>query len=93
MLMEAMVEAGVRLGLTPHAARILTLQTALGAARMALESEVEPAVLRQRVTSPGGTTERAIDVLEQAALRERFEEALCAARDRSVELSEQLGRG
>jgi pyrroline-5-carboxylate reductase len=92
LLMEAMVQAGTRLGLTSDSARILTLQTALGAARMALESDVEPAILRQRVTSPGGTTERAIGVLEQAGLRDRVEEALRAARDRSVELSEQLGR-
>lgn len=93
LVMEALEAAGVQMGLSGAAARLLTLQTALGAARMALESEVEPGELRQRVTSPGGTTERAIAVLEMARLRAAFEDALRAARERAVELSEQLGRG
>ena len=73
--------------------RRLALQTALGAARMAIESDEEPATLRRRVTSPGGTTERAIAALEDGGLRELFARALTAARDRSVELSRLLGGG
>ena len=59
----AMEQAGIDLGLEGQTARLLTLQTALGAARMALESGESPAVLRERVTSPGGTTERALGIL------------------------------
>jgi pyrroline-5-carboxylate reductase len=58
--MEAMIKAGQALGLDEKTARALTLQTALGAAQMAITSDVPPAELRRRVTSKGGTTERAI---------------------------------
>lgn len=91
LVMEAMEAAAVQLGIPHETARLLTLQTALGAARMAIESDEEPATLRRRVTSPGGTTERAVAVLEDGGLRELFGRALTAARDRSVELSELLG--
>jgi pyrroline-5-carboxylate reductase len=90
LLMEAMEAAGVRLGLDPESARLLTLQTALGAARMAIESEESPETLRQRVTSPGGTTERALGVLEDGGLRPLVDTAITAARDRSEELSRLL---
>ncbi len=92
LVMEAMEAAARALGLPPQVAHLLTLQTALGAARMALESSDSPQVLRAKVTSPGGTTERAIEVFEDGALRPLFEQAMRAARDRSVELSEQLGK-
>ena len=91
LIMEAMEAAGVELGLPADTARLLTLQTALGAARMAMESSDGPAALRQQVTSPGGTTERALQVLEGSDLRELFKQALTSARDRSVELSKMLG--
>lgn len=91
LVMEAMAAAGRDLGLPAETAHLLTLQTAFGAARMALESSEAPQALRQRVTSPGGTTERAIGVLEDGGLRDLFERALKAARDRSVELSADLG--
>ena len=65
LTMEAMSAAGEELGLSRETAHLLTLQTALGAARMAIESSETPERLRQRVTSPGGTTERALEVLEQ----------------------------
>jgi len=91
LVMEAMEQAGIELGLSPETARILTLQTALGAARMAIESSEGPAKLRERVTSPGGTTERALAVLEGGELRGLFKRALQDARDRSVELSRLLG--
>lgn len=91
LIMEAMQAAAQQLGLAPDTARLLTLQTALGAARMALESTDPPATLRARVTSPGGTTERAIGVLEEGGIRDLFAHALKAAHDRSVELSDSLG--
>jgi pyrroline-5-carboxylate reductase len=91
LLMEAMIAAGEQLGLTPATARALTLQTALGAAQMAITSDVDAAELRRRVTSPGGTTERAIAHFEQSGLREIVSGALQAAAVRSKELSEQLG--
>jgi pyrroline-5-carboxylate reductase len=90
LLMEAMEEAGVELGLDAETARLLTIQTALGAARMAVESESEPARLRAQVTSPGGTTERALAVFEEAGLRSVVARALSAARDRAVEISRAL---
>lgn len=91
MVMEAMEAAAMKLGLPEETARLLNLQTALGAARMALESTEPPDVLRQRVTSPGGTTEAALAVLQRGGLTGLFEEALTAARDRSISLSDELG--
>jgi pyrroline-5-carboxylate reductase len=91
LVMEAMEQAAVELGIPGETARLLTLQTALGAARMAMESNDDPATLRRRVTSPGGTTERALAVFEEQGLRATFGAALKAARDRSVELSDLLG--
>ncbi|UXD89013.1 pyrroline-5-carboxylate reductase [Thalassolituus hydrocarboniclasticus] len=92
LLMEAMIEAGKKLGLSEQTATKLTLQTALGAGQMALQSDVGPAELRRRVTSPGGTTERAIATFEAAHMREIVDAALKAASDRAAELSEQLGK-
>lgn len=92
LVMEAMQSAAQAIGLPERTARLLTLQTAFGAAKMALESDEEPSLLRQRVTSPGGTTERALNVLEEGNLRGLFRDALTAARDRSRELAAILGR-
>lgn len=92
LVMEAMETAAIENGLTPETARLLTIQTALGAARMAIESSDGPATLRQKVTSPGGTTERALEILEQGDLRALFAKALAGARKRSEELSEILGK-
>jgi len=91
LLMEAMINAGEKLGLTAETATKLTLQTALGAARMALEADVDPAELRRRVTSPGGTTQQAIETFEGAHMREMVEAAMKAAHDRGAELSKELG--
>ena len=91
LVMEAMEKAGLALGLTRDTARLLTLQTAFGAAKVALESREEMALLRQRVTSPGGTTERAVGILQQGGLETLFAQALTGARDRSRELAELLG--
>lgn len=86
-IMEAMEVAGVDLGLSQEAAHLLTLQTALGAARMALESEESVATLRERVTSPGGTTEKGLQVLNENNIDRLFSDVLKAARDRSAELA------
>lgn len=92
LMMESMQAAAEKLGLPAETAKLLTLQTALGAARMALESQDDPATLRQKVTSPGGTTEQAILSFEENGLRDIFEQAMTAARDRSISLSEQLDK-
>lgn len=91
LVMEAMEQAGVALGLPRQTARLLTLQTAFGAAKMALESTEDVAALRRRVTSPGGTTEQAIRVLEEHGLAAGFDQALRAARQRSIELASLFG--
>ncbi len=91
LFMEAMAEAGIALGLAPETARLLSQQTALGAGRMAIESAVAPAELRRQVTSPGGTTERAIAAFEEGGLRTLVGTAMQAAARRAAELSEQLG--
>ena len=91
LFMEALQEAAEQLGLDAETARILSLQTAFGAAKMALESTDSPAILRQRVTSPGGTTERAIAVFEEQGLRQMVAAAAQAAAARSVELGDILG--
>jgi pyrroline-5-carboxylate reductase len=86
-MMEALQQAGEQLGLSSETARLLTLQTALGAARMAMESGKSLAELRQNVTSPGGTTEKAISVLQESNLHAIFKKALQAAKLRSEELA------
>jgi len=91
LFMEAMELAGQKLGLDAKTSRLLTLQTALGAARMALESQEDPAELRRKVTSPGGTTEQAILSFEANQLRALMEQATEAAYRRSAELANQLG--
>lgn len=92
LVMEAMEDAARGMGLDEETARLLTLQTALGAARMAMESNDSPRILREKVTSPGGTTERALDILKQGQLRELFNTALNGARLRSTELSNILAK-
>lgn len=91
LIMEALQAAGEQLGLPTETARLLTLQTAFGAAKMALESAEDASSLRQRVTSPGGTTERALHVMEEGQLRDLMVRALAAASARSHELADQLG--
>ena len=92
LLMEAMIDAGVELGLTRDCAAELTVQTALGAAMLAKNSELEVAELRRRVTSPKGTTEQAILSFEQDNLRASVLKAMTACSNRAVELSELLGK-
>jgi len=92
LVMESMIAAGKNLGLTEETATQLTLQTALGAAKMAQSSDVSPAELRRRVTSPNGTTEQAILRFTEGGLPELFDTALKACNDRSVELAVELGK-
>ncbi|MGR9046784.1 MAG: pyrroline-5-carboxylate reductase [Gammaproteobacteria bacterium] len=91
LLMEAMEKAALELGIPERTARLLVQQTALGAAKIALESTESPEQLRKRVTSPGGTTERAIETFVQGGFSELVAKAIHAARDRSIEMSKQLG--
>jgi pyrroline-5-carboxylate reductase len=88
LVMEAMQMAAEKLGLSPSDAQLLVSQTAFGAAKLALESPDAPAELRRKVTSKGGTTEAAIEVLIQGGLVELFETALNAAVKRSEALSQ-----
>lgn len=90
-IMEILENAALHLGLDPDKARLLTLQTAFGAAKMALESAESPAILRARVTSPGGTTESALAVLRDGGLAPLMTKALEAARQRAHELGDLLG--
>jgi len=89
LLMEAMEKAALEMGLSEVTARLLVQQTALGAAKIALESSESPEQLRKRVTSPGGTTQRAIETFEQGGFTGLVSKALNAARDRSIEMSKQ----
>ena len=90
---EALEAAARDLGLAPEKARALAVQTFAGAAKLAAERGEDPAKLRAEVTSKGGTTERALSVLEGAGVKARFVEAVRAACERSRELGDEIGRG
>ncbi len=90
-LLEAMIEAGVDLGMDAGTARHLAVATALGAARMAGGEDADPAALRKRVTSPGGTTERALSILESNDVGATVRQAIHGAWRRSRELAEEFG--
>ncbi len=90
LVMEALQQAGEELGLSKEIARLLTLQTAFGASRMALESEASAAELRKRVTSPGGSTEQALRVFEEKNIHKIFKQALQAAKERAEELAKSF---
>ncbi len=92
LVMEALEKAACELGLAPETARLLTLQTGFGATKMALESSDKLEDLRHRVTSPGGTTEQAINTLEAGNIRQLLHDALKAAAHRSAELADQFGK-
>ncbi len=87
LLIEALQAAAVELGLDPDIARTLCIETAQGAGRMAAASDVTSAQLREQVTSKGGTTAAAMDVLEAADLRAILARAVAAAARRSGELA------
>ena len=90
LIMEAMEQVGMELGLNQAVSRQLTLQTALGAAKMAVKSDVEPAELRRRVTSPGGTTQRAIETFIDGDIKELFRKAMTGAVERAKEMSREM---
>jgi pyrroline-5-carboxylate reductase len=90
--MESMHRAALALGLDDDQARRLTLATFTGAARLAAASEEPPAVLRERVTSKGGTTAAALAVLGERGVQQHIVDALAAACRRSVELGDEFGR-
>lgn len=85
-------DAAIAAGLSAADAKALTLQTCLGAGKMALESEDDLATLRRKVTSPNGTTEAAIRSMEAANIRKIMSDALNAAERRGKEIAEEFGR-
>ena len=89
-VVEAMIEAGVHLGLPRSTAAELVVQTVVGSAKLLRETGEHPVVLRERVTSPGGTTAAALRQLEEHKVRAAFLVAIEAARDRSRALAEGL---
>ncbi len=91
-VMQAIHDAAVSEGLDAQTARLLSLETALGAARLAVESTEDPGSLQAQVTSPGGTTEAAINVLNNSGVRGALQQAVSAARARGGELSKLLDR-
>ncbi|MCK4708075.1 MAG: pyrroline-5-carboxylate reductase [Gammaproteobacteria bacterium] len=92
LFMEAMQNAAEKLGLNKQQAKQLSLQTALGAARMAIESDEDVAILRAKVTSKGGTTEQAIKTFEASGLPDIVMQAMQAANDKAIDLAEILGK-
>ena len=84
---EALERAGLENGLSAEHAKLLSTETAFGAAKLALESEANAATLRQRVTSPGGTTEAALNVFEKQAVSDSIVQAVQAAVDRARDLA------
>jgi pyrroline-5-carboxylate reductase len=89
LMMEAMVDAGVHLGLSRRIAEELVLQTMLGSVRYAQQTGAHPAQLRNAVTSPGGTTSAALSELERGGMRTVLSDAIWAAYRRSVDLGKQ----
>lgn len=85
--MESLMEAGVRAGLSDEDAKDLTLTTIHGALLLLQENNLPPSVLREKVTSPGGTTQAAIQVMEEKNLKEILADAVLSAKKRSLELS------
>ena len=89
LLIEAMINGAVTIGLRPDEARRMVLETVIGSAEFVSQSGEHPAVLRDMVTSPGGTTAAGVRVLENRAVRAAMIEAIAAAHARA----EELGRG
>jgi pyrroline-5-carboxylate reductase len=89
---EALEQAARELGLADAASRSLALWTFVGAAKLAIERGEDPKVLRAQVTSKGGTTERALGVMEERGIKAHFVEAVKAAAERSRELGDALGK-
>ena len=92
-VLEAMIQAGVALGLSPEQSRELAQHTMAGSAALAARSDETPEALRQRVTSKGGTTHAAMAVLEARGVRQSLVAAIQAAARRARELGDEFGRG
>lgn len=90
LVIEAMIDAGVRLGMRRPDATALVLATVAGSARYAIESGMHPADLRNAVTSPGGTTAAGLAELESSGVRAAFDDAIDAAFRRARELAEDV---
>jgi pyrroline-5-carboxylate reductase len=90
--LEALEQAGRELGLSPEIARQSALATFAGAIKLAIADNTDPATLRAQVTSKGGTTERAIGVLDEAAVKAAFILAVRAAAERAAEMGDALGK-
>jgi pyrroline-5-carboxylate reductase len=88
---EAMVDAGVKMGLTPEQATQLAIGTFEGASQLAKTASEPPSVLRERVTSKGGTTYAALTSMQNAQVGELFQAALQAAQQRAHELGDEFG--
>ena len=93
LLIEMLEHAGVVQGLSPEVSRRLAVETAYGSGTMARAASVSAAVLREQVTSKGGTTAAALNVLEQLHVREAFDAAVAAATRRAGELADEFGSG
>jgi pyrroline-5-carboxylate reductase len=91
--MEAMQSAGIELGLSPEAAHTLTMATFQGATRLAMQSDEPPSRLRERVTSPGGTTAAALAAMAGAGVEAGIKAGVHAANHRGAELGDELGQG
>jgi len=89
---EAMEQAGIEMGLSPTAARQLAIETAVGASALAARSLESPAILRSRVTSKGGTTERALESMRADGVGEAIVRAIHAANARAKELGAEFGK-
>ncbi len=89
LVVELLEKIAVDMGLSREQARLLSVETALGAARMLKETGEDAATLRLRVTSPGGTTEKALQAFEEGGLEQLLRRALTACRERSIELAQQ----
>jgi pyrroline-5-carboxylate reductase len=93
LLIEMLEQAGVAQGLSPEVSRKLAIETAYGSGAMAHAASEPPAVLREQVTSKGGTTAAALRVLEDRHVREAFDAAVAAATRRAAELADEFGSG
>jgi pyrroline-5-carboxylate reductase len=93
LLIEMLEHAGVAQGLSAEVSRKLAIETAYGSGAMAHASSEPPGVLREQVTSKGGTTAAALRVLEERRVREAFDAAVAAATRRAAELADEFGSG
>ena len=93
LLIEMLERAGIAQGLSADVSRKLAIETAYGSGAMAHAASEPPAVLREQVTSKGGTTAAALRVLEERRVREAFDAAIAAATHRAAELADEFGSG